>query len=70
MIDTLRTAHPSWAWSQDGDTYTGRRGLAILTVTHDVVWRAQWSLGPFATVGLHETPAQAVSRALWNAGQA
>ena len=71
MINDLRTAHPSWSWSQDGDTYTGRRGLATLTVTLDAgVWRAQWDMLCYRALGIHETPARAVSRALYNAGQA
>lgn len=71
-IDDLRTAHPSWTWSQDGDAYIGKRGLATIRVTLDAgVWRAQWEIPHFGVaLGLSDSPVRAVNRALTHAGVA
>lgn len=72
ILDTLRAAHPSWSWTQDGTTYTGKRGLATLRITLDAgVWRAQWEIPHFGVaLGLGDTPVRTVNRALSNAGVA
>lgn len=70
FLTDLRTAHPSWSWTCDDNTYIGKRGLATIRVTLDAgVWRAQWEIPHFGVaLGLSDSPVRAVSRALSNAG--